>query len=65
MAACVRANRVALDQQNWCACAGKSITVRVIASQRPERQPVPTPPPISASDQWLLDEEQVEEASVL
>lgn len=64
MAAWVRLNRVALDQQNWCACAGKTITVRVIASRRPERQPVPAPLPIGASDQWLLDEEQVEEASV-
>ena len=32
----IRANRVALDQLEWCDCAAKTITVRVIVS-RPAR----------------------------
>src|SRR5262245_63088241 len=35
MAAWVRANRTALDMLNWCACAGETVTVRVIESRRP------------------------------
>jgi hypothetical protein len=47
MALWIRASRTALDLQNWCACAGSSVTVRVIESRRPET-PVerlePSPP---------------------
>lgn len=32
----VRSNRGALEQQSWCACAGATVTVRVIPSRRPE-----------------------------
>lgn len=32
----IRANRVALDQQNWCECAGDTLIVRVITSRRPD-----------------------------
>lgn len=34
----VRANRVALDQLDWCACAANAVTVRVISSP-PVHQP--------------------------
>jgi hypothetical protein len=37
MAWWVRANRAALDQVDWCACARSTITVRVIASRPPQR----------------------------
>lgn len=39
MAAWVRANRIAIDQADWCACASHAITVRVI--QSPVRAPAP------------------------
>jgi len=39
MAWWVRSNRAALDQQDWCACAGTKITVRVI----PARHATPAP----------------------
>lgn len=32
MASWLRANRVALDQAEWCACASRTVTVRVIRS---------------------------------
>src|SRR2546428_4171262 len=35
MALWVRANRAAFDQEDWCDCAGRSMTVRGIASRRP------------------------------
>ena len=35
MALWIRASRTALDLQNWCECAGSSVTVRVIESRRP------------------------------
>lgn len=38
----VRANRVALDQLEWCACAPETVRVRVIAS-RPQRPSLPAP----------------------
>jgi len=34
MAVWVRASRTALDMLNWCACAGQTVTVRVIESRR-------------------------------
>ena len=33
----VRGNRTALDQQDWCACAADTLTVRVVPSRRPQR----------------------------
>jgi hypothetical protein len=33
----IRANRAALDQQDWCACAAETLTVRVIPSRLPRR----------------------------
>ena len=48
MALWLRANRVAVDLQEWCDCAGTTVAVRVIESRRPavadgmdHRQPVP------------------------
>jgi hypothetical protein len=35
MALWLRANRPAVDLQDWCDCAGAKITVRVIESRRP------------------------------
>ena len=32
----IRANRVALDQQDWCECAADTLTMRVITSRRPD-----------------------------
>lgn len=40
MAWWVRSNRAALDQQDWCACAAKKITVRVIPARRATPAPV-------------------------
>ena len=37
MARWARRNRVALEQQDWCACAGRQLTVRVIPSLLPVR----------------------------
>ena len=39
----VRLNRVPLDTEDWCACAGEKMTVRVIRSTLPvEHEPLPT-----------------------
>ena len=35
MAVWVRASRTALDMLDWCACAGATVTMRVIESRRP------------------------------
>jgi hypothetical protein len=35
MAVWVRTSRTALDMLNWCACAGATVTMRVIESRRP------------------------------
>ena len=35
MAVWLRANRAAIDLQDWCDCAGRQMTVRVIESRRP------------------------------
>jgi hypothetical protein len=50
MAVWVRASRKALDMLDWCACAGETVTVRVIESRRPRRlaelpEPAPLPEP--------------------
>ena len=41
MVAWVRANRAAIDLQDWCACAGRTVAVRVIESRRPASLPPP------------------------
>jgi len=47
MAVWVRANRAALDLQEWCACAASTVTVRVIESPRPSAPPRSDPFPAS------------------
>jgi hypothetical protein len=61
MAVWVRANRAALDLQDWCAWAASTITVRVIESQRPAASPGSDPFP--ASPTWVEEEREVEVAS--
>jgi hypothetical protein len=61
MAVWVRANRAALDLQDWCACAASTITVRVIESQRPSAPSQSDPFPISPA--WVEEEREVEVAS--
>ena len=36
IAAWTRRNRTSLDGQDWCECAGATVTMRVIPSARPE-----------------------------
>jgi hypothetical protein len=43
MAVWLRANRAAVDLQDWCDCAGRTMTVRVIESRRPVASPRPVP----------------------
>ena len=43
LAGWVRRNRVALDLEDWCACAAERITVRVIPSRRPVPVPLDAP----------------------
>jgi hypothetical protein len=48
MALWLRANRAAFDLQDWCDCAGATVTVRVIESRRPvvtDRTESPEPAP--------------------
>ncbi|HET7343812.1 MAG TPA: hypothetical protein VFL90_20275 [Methylomirabilota bacterium] len=55
MAAWLRANRGAVDLQDWCECAGRQMIVRVIESRRPGPATVPRPEPaVTAS---AVDEE--------
>ena len=56
----VRGNRVALDQQDWCECAADTLTVRMIASRRPEAC-VPRLPELTE----YLPAEEAEEASAV
>ena len=55
MAVWVRANRAALDLQDWCECAASTITVRVIESQQPSAPPRADPFP--ASPAWVEEGE--------
>ena len=41
MAVWLRANQAAFDLQQWCACAGATMTVRIVESRRPA-SPLPT-----------------------
>ena len=43
MALWVHSNRAAVDLQDWCDCAGRTMTIRVIESHRPAG---PTDPPV-------------------
>lgn len=45
MARWVWANRVALDRVHWCACASRTVTVRVIVSRGPHVPPAPVHAP--------------------
>ena len=45
MALWLRANRSAIDLQDWCDCAGEGMTIRVIESRRP----IALPPPVEAA----------------
>ena len=57
MAGWARRNRTALDQQDWCDCAGPTITMRVISSHRPE------PPRGDRADERTPSEETLEEVA--
>ena len=48
MGAWLRANRPAVDLQDWCDCAGQQMTVRVIESRRPRPVAFPVDPPATA-----------------
>jgi len=52
-----RRNCVALDQQDWCDCAGAKITVRVISSRHP------VPPRIERADEPTSVETMLEEVA--
>ena len=44
----LRANRPAIDLQDWCDCAGERMTIRVIESHRPSAVPSrPQPAPLA------------------
>ena len=57
MAVWVRANRAALDLQDWCECAASTITVRVIELRWPSATPRSDPFP--ASPAWVEEESEV------
>ena len=56
----IRRNRTALDQQDWCACAADTLTVRVIPSRRPEAYAPRFPEPMEyrraeeAEEAWAV-----------
>ena len=50
-----RLNRRAIDQQDWCECAGEKVTVRVISSRRPEPSPVEQVVFEDLEDEALID----------
>lgn len=45
----IRANRTALEQAEWCACASETITMRVITSE-PRQRPQPLVDPMPVAD---------------
>jgi hypothetical protein len=51
----VHANRAAMDLEQWCDCASRTITTRVIQSRRLERSS-PIPPPLAAPIEVDKDE---------
>jgi hypothetical protein len=57
MAVWARRNRTALDQQDWCDCAGAKVTMRVIPSRRSE------PVCVEHADEPTLVEETLEEVA--
>jgi hypothetical protein len=55
MAWWVRVNRAALDLEQWCDCAGRTITVRAIESHRPAALPLLEPAaPVTATADDLV-----------
>src|SRR5262245_59254807 len=55
MAIWVRASRRALDMLDWCACAGGTVTMRVIESRRLRTvEPLEAPAPGSPKEEWEL-----------
>ena len=52
MALWVRTNRAAFDLQDWCDCAGRTMTVRVIESHRP----APPPDLDAPAPEWVEPE---------
>ena len=53
----IRANRPAIDLQDWCDCAGQRMTIRVIESRRPLALPPVEPAPlvsVSAGEEYEL-----------
>ena len=57
----LRANRPAFDLQNWCDCAGRQITIRVIESRVPTITAPPLEPFVIASVRVGEDYELVAE----
>jgi hypothetical protein len=57
IAAWVRSNRTALDLQEWCECARRTITVRVIES--PRRSARVAPDPLPSGPAWREDEHEL------
>lgn len=62
MAVWARWNGPALDQADWCACAGEKMTVRVIPSRRPMASR-PTIPTIPVSPLVVEVKEEIEPAT--
>jgi hypothetical protein len=57
MAVWVRASRTALDMLDWCACAGATVSMRVIESRRPSLFTEPdAPTPLPA---WTEEEREL------
>jgi hypothetical protein len=56
MAMWLRANRPAIDLQDWCDCAGEQMTIRVIESRRSIAVPSPIEPaplqPVPADEEY-------------
>ena len=51
MALWVHSNRAAVDLQDWCDCAGRTMTIRVIESRRPA-PPLDSPAPEVIEDAY-------------
>jgi hypothetical protein len=57
MAWWVRSSRPALDLQQWCECAPRTLTIRVVESRRPDPCPpvtLPTVMPVEADEDALV-----------
>jgi len=58
MSVWLRANRSAFDLQNWCDCAGRQVTVRVLESCVPAFRTGPLETPVTAAE-FVDDEYEV------